>query len=94
MAEYDKMTRSEIVEVVRRIIATSSSGEEIRRRVRDELGYSKHIYLHIWDPPFIGSTAELADAVWTRLGMLRTKIGGMANAELDGPNNSDRIIIA
>ena len=83
---YDDMTDSEIKEAVKQIVSTSTSEDEVRRRVTDELGYPYDVAIisHIPEDP----AGEEAREIVGRLGGLVMKNGAMAMVMLHGHNGT------
>lgn len=79
---FRDMTNAELKSAVRHIIRTSVSEEEVRQRVRDELGYSYTLALHTSIPD--DTTGREARELVRGLGGLVMKNGAMAMAMMRG----------
>lgn len=79
---YEDMTDSEIKVAVRRIIRSSSSEDEVHRRVRDELSYPYSVALHTTVPE--DATGKEARELVRGLGGLIMANGAMTMAMMHG----------
>ena len=79
---YGDMTDAEIGAATREIVRTSSSEDEVRQRIRDELGYSYDVALHTSIPD--DKTGVEARELVRGLGGLVMKNGAMAMAMMRG----------
>ncbi len=79
---YDDMTDAEIKAAARNIVRSSSSKDEIQRRIRDELGYPYSVSLCIEEPK--DATGREARELVRGLGGLVTKNGAMVMGMMHG----------
>lgn len=81
---FNEMGTQEIEIALRHIVTTSSSEEEIRRRIKDELKCPGHPTLHIDQPK--DQVGEEARELVKALGGLVTKTGAMVMIMIHGPD--------
>jgi hypothetical protein len=82
MKRYDDMTDAEIKSAARTIVATSSSEDEVRRRLLDEIGYPYTVALHTCVPS--DEAGREARVLVQGLGGLVMRNGAMAMAMMHG----------
>lgn len=84
--DYRDMTDSEIKEAVKQIVITSSSEDEVRSRVADELGYPYGISMHTHVPE--GDVGMEGKEILEGLGGLVLKNGAMVMVMIHGHNGT------
>lgn len=84
--QYDGMTDDEIKAAARNIVRSSSSEDEIQRRIRDELGYPYGVSLCMEVPS--DNTGREARELVRGLGGLVSKNGAMVMGMMHGHNGT------